>query len=294
MLAKFFLPLIFITLSSPASSAVRIRCAPESTYVPPGTTLESYSDFFRLYSVVPKTEVSLTYVEQFKNEMSKFPLSLQRELNRAGNKIHILEGEGVTVDPTWEPVHEKTFDGRPWSDVPGSGGSTARGHKKAPTRIVINSMYAKHGSANLLLHEHAHSLDSISTLHGISNSLVWTRIQEMEPGVTKFLDQVCGKYCTENVEEGFAELFANYYGCAKSRQQMEQELPLVSKFFSRFHSTKKISSLMDDVDNIESDADQTRSIHSNESIEERLVRVLRAFFKRRLSTRGQGIFKMDA
>lgn len=281
MLAKLFLPIIFITLASPAFAAVRIRCAPESAVVPQGATLESYSKFFKLYSVVPKTEVSLTYVEQFKNEMSKFPLSLQKELNRAGNTIHILEGEGVTVDPTWEPVHEKTFDGRPWSDVPGSGGSTARGHKKAPTRIVINSMYEKHGSSNLLLHEHAHSLDSIKSLHGISNSLVWLRIQDAEPGVTKFLDEVCGKYCTENVEEGFAELFANYHGCSESRTQMERELPVISRFFARFHSTKEIASLIDSIDNIEPSAGEVKRPDLRESIEDRVMRFVRKHIRRR-------------
>jgi len=281
MLTKLILPIALVAVTSSAFAAKRIRCAPESKVAPAGNTLSDYENFFELNKIVPKTNVSVSYVEQFKNEFKKFPSHLHMELVRAGNKIHIMEGAGVTVDPTWEPSFEKTFDGRPWSEVPGGGGSTARGYKKAPTRIVINSLYQKHGSANMFLHEHAHSLDSISSIHGISNSLTWSQVLNNEPGVNTFLQQICGNYCTENVEEGFAELFANYHGCTESREQMEREIPHVSKFFSRFNSTKNLTRIMDDIDYLESSTEEAPSYRKDERIEDRVMRILRSIDPRR-------------
>lgn len=246
MQTKMILPLFFIAMTTEVFGAERIKCPQVSASAPEGKMITDYQNFFTLNKIIPKTNVSVSFVEQFKNEFEKFPASLHKELMRAGNKIHIMEGPGVTVDPTWAPTHEKTFDGRPWSEVPGGGGSTARGYKKTPTRIVINNFYQNHGSANLFLHEHGHSLDSIENLHGISNSDVWTELTTSEPKVQTFLSEVCGKYCTENVEEGFAELFANYHACTESREQLQRELPRVAEFFKRFKSTKNLDTIWDD------------------------------------------------
>lgn len=245
MLMKFILPVALATMASSAFAAERIRCAPVSDVVPEGRSLDHYKSFFILNKIIAKTDLSVNYVEQFKNEFEKFPQSLRIELTNAGNKIHIMEGSGVTVDPTWEPTHEKTFDGRPWSEVPGGGGSTAKGYKKSPTRVVINHLYDNHGSANMLLHEHGHSLDSIRSRHGISNSDTWKALLQEEPQIQTFLTEICGKYCTENLEEGFAELFANYHGCKESRIQMQTEVPRAAEFFRLFRTTKKLHEIWD-------------------------------------------------
>jgi hypothetical protein len=154
-----------------------------------------------------------------------------------------MEGSGVTVDPTWVPSDLKTFDGRPWSEVPGGGGSTAREYLKTPTRVVINHLYDHHGSADMFIHEHAHSLDSIRDLHGISNSRVWSDLLASEPNSYDFLTTICGAYCTDNVEEGFAEYFANYHGCQETRAQMEREVPRIAEFFFRFRSTRNLDNI---------------------------------------------------
>ncbi len=260
MLTKFLLPIAMVTIASSALAAKRIKCAPVSNVVPADRTLDYYESFFKMNKIIPKTQLSVNYVEQFKNEFEKFPASLRAELTKAGNKIHIMQGAGVTVDPTWEPTHEKTFDGRPWSEVPGGGGSTARGYKKAPTRIVINHLYDHHGSANMFLHEHGHSLDSIRTLHGISNSSTWAELLNEEPKIQSFLNDVCGTYCTENVEEGFAELFANYHGCYESKMQMINEIPRAAEFFSRFKTTRKLSQIWND--NTGSEDDRASDVRS--------------------------------
>lgn len=226
------------------------------------------------------TNVSVNYVEQFKTEFEKFPVSLQKELSLAGNKIHIMEGAGITVDPTWIPSDEKTFDGRSWSKVPGGGGSTAKGFKKSPTRIVINNMYQNHGSTNLFLHEHGHSLDSIKSLHGISQSQVWTDLMASESGIDSFLTDICGIYCTENVEEGFAELLANYYACPASRQQLETELPRVANFFKRFQSTKNLPSIWDDQIPAQEESSNPSDRTPSEGLRERATRIWGRLFPR--------------
>ncbi len=245
MKAKFLVPTLLAILSTQSFAASRIRCPEVSDIVPEGATIESYKSFFTENKIVPKTELTLNFVEQFKNEFEKFPVNLRQELIEAGNKIHIMEGSGVTVDPTWNSAHQTTFDGRPWSEVPGGGGSTAWGYLKSPTRIVINHLYDHHGSADMFLHKHGHSLDSIRKLHGLSSSDIWSKLLSSESGSTKFLSDICGSYCTSNIEEGFAELFANYHGCEESREQMEREVPIIAEFFSKFISTKKFDKIID-------------------------------------------------
>lgn len=246
MISKMIIPAFLITLSLPALAVKRIVCPKASDVVPEGKSLSDYQSFLSANKIIPKTNLSLNFLEQFKNEFEKFPSSLHQELIKAGNKIHIMEGTGVTADPTWDPNDVFTFDGRPWSNVPGGGGSTARGYSKTPTRIVINHLYDHHGSTDMFLHEHGHSLDSIVDLHGISHSPVWADLLAAEPATQSFLTVICGTYCTANIEEGFAELFANYHGCAESREQMEQEIPRTAEFFKRFTSTKNLDHIWED------------------------------------------------
>jgi hypothetical protein len=272
MISKFIFPAVLILISADSFSASRIRCPETSDEVPEGKSLEDYESFFSANKIIPKTELSLNYVEQFKNEFEKFPLTLRQELIKAGNKIHIMEGSGVTVDPTWDASNQQTFDGRPWSEVPGGGGSTARGYIKTPTRIVINHLYDHHGSADMFLHEHGHSLDSIQKLQGISTSQVWKDLLSAQEGSTKFIDDICGSYCTNNIDEGFAELFANYHGCEESRAQMEREVPRIAEFFSRFSSTKNLDTIWEDVspEEVETPKPESRS--------ERVRRRVRSIF----------------
>lgn len=246
MLTRFILPAVILTMSLQASALSRMKCAPSSSTVAEGTTLADYDVFLVTNKIYPKTDISLNFLEQFRNEFEKFPLGLHKEMLTAGAKIHIMEGEGVTVDPTWRADHVETFDGRKWSEVPGAGGSTAKEYAKAPTRIVINHLYDKQGSASMFLHEYAHNLDSINSYHGISNSQVWKDVLDSEPNAMNFLTVVCGAYCSNNVEEGFAELLANYYGCEETRTQLETEVPKIAEFFKRFKSTKNLKGTVEE------------------------------------------------
>jgi hypothetical protein len=115
--------------------------------------------------------------------------------------------------------------------VPGAGGDPfENGWDQNPTYIVVNHLYDNHGSINLVLHEHAHALDSTRSLREISNSTRWKAIA-LKPKTSHFLTDICGNYCTDNINEGFAELFAYYYACQSTREEIEKNLPPVAKFF---------------------------------------------------------------
>jgi hypothetical protein len=176
------------------------------------------------------------YIEQFIHEYEKFPLTLRRELVGAGARINLIQGGGVTDDPSWNRADNLTFDGRGWSNVPGSGGFPYT-RPAVPTRIVINHLYEHHGSTNLVLHEHGHSLDSIYNHNTVSNSKTWKKLVASEQTMS-FLGKICGNYCTENRNEGFAESFAYYHACDASRTQMEREAPELAEFFKNFQSVR--------------------------------------------------------
>ena len=245
MLSKI-LPVFLLAISIDAFAVTRMKCAPAQVEAPEGAEAADYDVFFASNGIIPKTQLSPNFIEQFKVEFLKFPFPLHQELLSAGARIHLIEGEGVTEDPTWDPAFTHTFDGRPWNQVPGAGGSVAKEYSKSPTRIVINHLYDKQGSASMFLHEYGHNLDSINSFHGISHSQAWTDLLASEPNAMPFLSVICGAYCTNNVEEGFAELLANYHGCEETRVQMEQEVPRIAEFFKRFNSTKNLSSIMND------------------------------------------------
>lgn len=170
-------------------------------------------------------------------EYHKIPLVIRSEMLKKGAKIHLIQGHGVTEDPTWKGGDVVTWDRRRWSDIPGSGGAP---YKKTPTRIVANRLNEGHGSLNLFLHEHAHSLDSTYKLQGVSESKQWKRVLSMSVNVENYLRKICDNdYCLKR-EEGFAELFARYFHGEESRLEIEQELPLIAEFFEKLISIKKL------------------------------------------------------
>lgn len=204
--------------------------------------------------IIKSPEIKTNLLEDFLFEFKKFPVDLKNEMIEAGIKIHLIQGLGVAQDPTWfiDPQtldaefdeREKTFDGRSWQTVPGSSG-TGLSYAKVPTRIVVNRLYDRsqthgHGSINLFLHEHAHSLDSLTSLRGISQSETWQQLLRETPRTSQFLLAVCGQYCVDHSEEAFAELFAYYYGCSASRNHMTKILPEFADYFKNLRSVKKM------------------------------------------------------
>lgn len=175
---------------------------------------------------------------RFLTEYEKFPAPLRAEMVSRGAKIRLMEGTGVGIDPSLTAT--TTTEGtRQWVNVPGSGGEIAGG-RNTPTRIAINHLYDNHGSSNLVLHEHAHTLDSIYGSQAVSKSDVWKNLMASTPKTTEFTRTICGQYCLDREEERFAELFSYYLACPASREHLEQELPAVADFFSKMSNVKAI------------------------------------------------------
>lgn len=172
------------------------------------------------------------YLVQVALELLKFPEELLVRIFKANGRINLIQGQGVSEDPSWIKDYA-TFDGRLWSYVPGAGGAPYASipGRMLPTRIVVNRLYEGHGSVNLLLHEHAHAMDSISAHEGISRSSAWRELVKNNPGFREFLQDHCHKYCVDNFNEGFAEAFAYYNGCVASRKKLEEKAPQVAQFF---------------------------------------------------------------
>ncbi len=157
---------------------------------------------------------------------------MQEMLSR-GATITLIEGFGVTEDPTFRGT--STFDGRPWSEVPGSGGNPSA---RQPTRIVVNRLDDR-GSVNLFLHEHAHALNSLYRTKGLTNSRAWKQLIARNPGAKDLLHEVCGSYCLTNDDETFAELFAIYH--SGGSQMMERRSPEMAEFFRNLRSVREFT-----------------------------------------------------
>lgn len=185
--------------------------------------------------------VTPSNVERFLVEYNKMPQSLRSEMisRRAG--IRLMEGSGVGIDSSLTATHTQGGD-RQWINVPGSGGLITE-HHNIPTRLAINHLYDhSHGASNLVLHEHAHTLDSIYGEHALSSSPAFRNLLSSSPRASEFLNVLCvDGYCApEKPVEAFAELFAYYYGCQETKAHMEEVVPEIAAFFQNFNSASAL------------------------------------------------------
>lgn len=239
---KLVLSALFIIQASAAFAGPTLKqsCAPVAAN-PAAVSLEQFSSELQSnnISVVPGNVVQPQNVDKFLTSYKKFPATLRSEMVTRGARIVIMEGEGVKTDPTF--THDETFDGRDWSKVPGSGGEVSQ-HFNIPTRIVVNSLNHNHGSADLVLHEHAHTLDSLYGRHGISSSGTWHNLIGAQPSHLEFLKLLGGDYTSQHPEEAFAEAFAYYFNCEATKKHMEEEVPQLAEFFKNLSSVKDLLS----------------------------------------------------
>lgn len=174
-------------------------------------------------------------VEKFLVEYNKMPGHFRNELLSNKARIRIMEGTGVGMDPSLKD--KVTVEGtRLWINVPGGGGQP---RANVPMRIAINHLHDhSHGASNLFLHEHAHTLDSLYGTHSLSSSPVFQNLIHNAPRSREFLQRLCSnEYCTpDKPVEAFAELFSYYHACERTRSHMEQAVPEIAEFFSKFNS----------------------------------------------------------
>jgi Pro-Pro endopeptidase len=204
-----------------------------------GKSAADFSDVMKLNRIELITpSAQAAHVEQFMAEFAKFPKPLIDEMHSRNVGIRILEGTGVANDTTFGNWTH-TSDGRDWSTVPGSGGRVDS-HSNVPTRIVINRMYGTTTAANLFLHEHAHTLDSLYGYHVLSSTKTWANLIHQTSGAREFINVICGEYCLKSDAEAFADLFAYYYACEETRRHMEEKVPVIADFFKNLNSVKSL------------------------------------------------------
>lgn len=229
---KFFFIMALITTSALAE-VKRIECAKPS--LPPMSREEMNALLIeQKVSFLDEAAVTDEELRDFLKSFIRFPTNLQRELVKFGGRVLLIHGKGVSEDPDWKSASSKTIEGkREWSDVPGAGGFPPT---KTPTRIVVNRLSEENqGPADLFLHEHAHTLDSIFGERTISKSAAWLSALRATPNLKAFLDVWSpDSYNTTYPKETFAELFDQYYACDETREQIERELPAIAEFFKNF------------------------------------------------------------
>ncbi len=167
-------------------------------------------------------QIDQPHLVQFALEFEKVPQALREKMVAKSSRVRLIQGRGVAEDPEWPAGSVSTFDGRRWSTVPGSGGGV--------TRIVVNRLYQGHGSINLVLHEYAHSLNSLVSEDFISKSQTWARLWRENPAFVGFIKRSCGSYCVDNADEAFAESVAYYYSCDANRRGIELSYPEMARF----------------------------------------------------------------
>jgi len=217
----------FASLPSRADSLVNACEQAPTDLEDAGFTESSLQDFLKENAVVKVNDIRESYVIQFAVEIRKFPTAPELYLAKNGGDFHILEGHGIGEDPSMG-AFVKTFDGRTWMDVVGGGNEI--------TRIVVNRLYEGHGSANVVLHERAHTLD----IHGLplhksafSKDPAWDDIMKHDVDFALVMNKVCGDYCMQNPNEAFAESFAMYFACPKTRDYLKDS-PKVMNFMKKF------------------------------------------------------------
>lgn len=240
---KAFLVLVLISFQAFAhdtSGLIHRRSCPQAPELNPVPTMESLAPRMRAnrVSIMDNNTVDPSNVARFMTELDKFPVSLRTEMVSRGANIRLMEGTGVGIDPTMTAT--RTTEGtRNWVDVPGAGGMIDNG-RVVPTRIAVNHLYDKHGASNLVLHEHAHTLDSIYGVKSVSDSAVWKNLMSSTPNSSEFTKEICGQYCLDREEERFAELFAYYFACDATRQHLEEEVPQIADFFKNLSNVRMV------------------------------------------------------
>lgn len=239
-----------------------------------GQGIQDYLPFLTANKIrVVSPTYQLRSLQDFIFEYHKFPAHLRNLMIANGASIHLVFGQSVMESPAWNQDVTSTFDGRNQAEVAGAGGAPfankmqldgiakmqqhaqtmrtfCRQHPnnpscaneikipdyvEAPTIIVANKLGADHhGSVNLVLHEHAHSLDSLYADQGISTSPEWQALHGDEE-IRDYMRIVCkgngAIYCLNNSNESFAELFAYYHACQESKSHLEKNAARLASYF---------------------------------------------------------------
>lgn len=194
-------------------------------------TVEANKMIDRIMNISPKI-ISNIYNAGVRMKLCKGPITSEPEYR---------DLKGV-VPRGWEGL------GKTWDDVPGAGGTLV-----PIARIGYSdpSDRTGHGSANLELHEIAHTIDNYitGTYPGVGLSLSNKFISIWEKEVIGVLPDI---YYIDYVEEYFAEAFALYHLNESTKNNLKKKAPQTYAFIKSLDSIKLGSSIrmMNNIENL--------------------------------------------
>jgi len=173
--------------------------------------------------------VQLKDVNNVNRELAKIPDSILLKAKRKGAKLDMVSDSGITAHPDYthlKGVRPRGWSHGTWDDVPGAGGSK--------TVVVANKLKEGHGSINLVLHEHAHTIEGRMTSGGsLSGKNSW-KVDIWNKNKGRKL--IPNHYEASYSEEYWAESFASYFNSAATRNKLPQN---VIDYFDDFVKTYK-------------------------------------------------------
>lgn len=120
-----FLALLILVLFSFPSFAGYLKSCPQAPDNSEGKSIADYAPLMRANRItVAYGTPDVKWLDAFFYELNKFPANLLQEMVDAGATIHLIQGNAVTDDPTWDPSQVTTVEGkRTFNHIPGTGGS---------------------------------------------------------------------------------------------------------------------------------------------------------------------------
>lgn len=162
---------------------------------------------------------------QFNRELNQIPEPLRSQLAKLDSPMELLIGRDLYDHPTeYKEPH--------WRTRIGVGGSI---RPFSAATIVVNRMYVRGstGSTNVALHEYGHWVEMWLAELGHDWRPDFT---DAYPEEYEALESLCGSHC-QWPHERYAEGFAAYFTCDRSRQWMLDNMPQISKIFKDLAET---------------------------------------------------------
>ena len=171
------------------------------------------------------TPVSRDQLNAINRQVAKLPPQVLEVVRQAGSNLEVVGGNGITDYPSnahLKGVTPRGWEGtgKTWDDVPGASATKAGDSTIIAARGMLKP--ESHGSVNLILHEHGHTVDLCSGR--LSRGSDWQQIHRSQ----KWSDTYQSRY----PEESWAESFAAYYDGPTSRNRLPA--PVQSYFKEKF------------------------------------------------------------
>ena len=210
----------FVTLLIPPENQAAFALLPLEHQFEMIMTLCDLSEKYGAYLCINDTDhtllPSLSETKTIQKELRKMPRSLHRIIKNSASHFFFFSGRGITDINKFHHLKGMTPRGWPehlkWDTTPGAGAA----FPGDCTVVVSNMLRENHGSINLVLHEHIHTLEmAVKGQFGymLSESPAWIEIHNT---VNWKMD-----YLANSANESFCESFTQYLHSSISRENLD-------------------------------------------------------------------------